>query len=259
MAPAWPPTGSVCWDARVVEAPVLSVDVPRRHGSQSRLLLLLHGYGEPVADLADRIDLIDPDGRFLAVYPEAPFERSGRQIWHRAMTAPDEAEVQFLTSMAALDRCLADLEQRFGLPASEAILGGFSQGGGVALGMLLGADVEQRPAAAFGVCSFAPVVQGFRVDRSAIAGRPYFLSSARRDRFAAIEQSRAGAALIQDAGIDLTYVESDGEHEMTDAAARQINRWLVDVEAGVPAAPSPLLEGAGADASAWSRTWTFVG
>lgn len=104
------------------------------------------------------------------------------------------------------------------------MVGGFSQGGGLALGLLLSADVRHVPAAAFGVCSFPPVVQDLRVDRTACAGRPYFLSSARQDHFADIEVSRAGAALLRDIGLDVTYVESDGDHEMTDRAAEQIGR-----------------------------------
>jgi predicted esterase len=82
------------------------------------------------------------------------------------------------------------------------------------------------PAAAFGVCSFPPVVKDLRVSRTACAGRPYFLSSARQDHFAEIQVSRSGAALLRDVGLDLTYVESEGTHEMTDDAARQIGAWI---------------------------------
>ena len=146
----------------MVDAPVLSSTVVHRSGPQTRLLVLLHGYGEPTEELTDRLDLIDPDGRFLAVVPVAPFERSGRRIWHRAMAARDEAEEQFRQSLRAVDALLGDLEREHGLPAAEAVVGGFSQGGGLGLAMLLGADVRHRPAAGFGVCSFPPHVQGFR-------------------------------------------------------------------------------------------------
>ena len=38
----------------------------------ARCLVLLHGYGEPSADLTDRLPLIDPDGRYVVVVPTAP-------------------------------------------------------------------------------------------------------------------------------------------------------------------------------------------
>jgi predicted esterase len=223
----------------VPDVPRLAPSIVERAGAPDRLLVLLHGYGEPAAQLTDRLDLLDPDGRFLVAAPLAPFERRGRAIWHRAMTARDEAEAQFRASLSAVDALLGDLERETGLPAREAIVGGFSQGGGLGLALLLGADVEHRPAAAFGVCSFPPTVQGFRVDRAAATGRPFWLSSAHGDHFAPIESSRAGAALLREVGLALTYVESDGGHEMTDEAARGIGRWLRELrDAGDGPAPT---------------------
>jgi hypothetical protein len=80
--------------------------------------------------------LFDPDAQLLAVAPDAPFERRGRTIWHRALTSPDEAAEQFVQSLAALDAHLGELERSTGLAASDAVVGGFSQGGGMALGEL---------------------------------------------------------------------------------------------------------------------------
>jgi predicted esterase len=220
--------------------------------------VLLHGYGQPTRELTDRLHLIDPAGRFLVVVPEAPFERRGRAIWHRALSDRDESEAQLLASMAALDGLLGDLEERLGLPASEAVVGGFSQGGGLALGLLLGAEVVHRPAAGFGVCSFPPMVQGFRVDRVAAAGRPYLLSSARRDHYAPIGVSRAGAALVRENGLALTYVESDGGHEMTDEAATRIGGWLAALDRGEPPSPTEPLPGPAADPAPYDGLWEHV-
>lgn len=241
-SPGWHPPGPVCSDRPVVETPVLSSTVLDRAGAQDRLLVLLHGYGEPIEQLSSRVDLLDPDGTFKVVLPHAPFERGGRAIWHRALSAREEAEVQYVQSLAAVDAHLGELEEQLGLAAADAVVGGFSQGGGLALGLLLSADVRHVPAAAFGVCSFPPVVKDLRLDRAACAGRPYFLSSARRDHFADIDVSRAGAALLRDVGLDLTYVESDGAHEMTDEAAGQIGGWLRGLGTGERATANPILD-----------------
>ena len=237
----------------MVEPPVLSSVTLERQGPQSRLLVLLHGYGEAPEQLTDRLHLIDPAGDFLVVVPDAPFEHRGRRIWFRAMTARDEAEAQLLASLAALDRLLGDLERTHGLAADEAVVGGFSQGGGLALALLLGADVAHRPAAGFGVCSFPPTVRGFRVDRTAAAARPFFLSSARDDHFAPIESSRAGGAVLVRAGLDLTYVEADGPHVMTDEAAAHIGAWLQGERPG-----RALLDGVDPGGSTFDGLWEHV-
>ncbi|MGN6695961.1 MAG: alpha/beta hydrolase [Aquihabitans sp.] len=238
--------------------PALAHELVERDGAHDRLLVLLHGYGEPASDLRDRLHLIDPDGRFLAVVPEAPFERKGRAIWHRALSVPDEAEEQFRASTAALDALLGELGDETGLDPAHAVVGGFSQGGGLALGLLLGADVRHRPAAGFGVCSFPPPVRGLRVDRRAAMGRPYFLSSARQDHFAPIEASRSGAVLLRDTGLDLTYVETDGAHEMTDDAARSIGTWLEGLDRGEPVTGSDLLAGVSPRSDLYDALWELV-
>ncbi|MFN8018895.1 MAG: hypothetical protein U0P45_12325 [Acidimicrobiales bacterium] len=238
-------------DATVVQQPT---DLAR-----ARLLVLVHGYGEPVATLTDRLALIDPERRHLVVAPEGPFEHKGQTIWHRALHAGDEADQQFRASLAAIDDLLGRVEDEHGLPASEAIVGGFSQGGGLGIAMLLGADVAHRPRGAFGVCSFAPHISGFRVDRAAATGRPCLLTSAHQDHFAPIEVSRAGAVALQQAGLDLTFAETDGGHVMTDEAAATVGRWLAWLDGGEPVERGhDLLADVGPRADYLEELWELV-
>lgn len=232
-----------------------------------RCLVLVHGYGEPSTDLTDRLSLIDPDRRFVVVVPTAPIEWRGRRIWHRPLSDPEAAARQYVESLAALDELLGSIGDELHIGPADTIVGGFSQGGGMAIGLLVGADVVHRPAAGFGVCSFPPMVPGLRVDPAAAAGRPYFLSSAHEDHFAPIELSRHGAVALRRLGLDLTYVEADGPHVMTDLAATQIGAWLTRLDD--PTAPgvtgrshgADLLDAAAADGSSeggWHRAWELV-
>ena len=214
--------------------PPLDATVVQQPTSPARLLVLVHGYGEPVEALTDRLALLDPEGRHLVVAPVAPFEHKGQAIWHRAMHAGEVADRQFRQSIDALDDLLDRLEAEHDLPAAEAVVGGFSQGGGLGIAMLLAADVRNRPAAAFGVCSFPPHIQGFRVDRAAAAGRRCLVVGAHEDHFAPIEVSRAGAVALRDAGLDLTWAEVTGRHVMTDEAASLAGRWLGSIDGGPP-------------------------
>lgn len=208
---------------RVPDLPLSSVVLQPDAGP--RCLVLLHGYGEPTADLTDRLPLIDPERRHVVVVPTAPIDRRGRRIWFRPAGDP-EAEAQYVESLAALDGLLGVISEELGFASDDIVVGGFSQGGGMAIGLLLATGVEHRPAAGFGVCSFPPIFGGIELRPTAASGRRFFLSSALRDHFAPIEVSRNGAQVLRDAGLDLTYVEADGPHEMTDTAAAQIGAWL---------------------------------
>lgn len=242
----------------MVEPLPLSCEVVPRPGPASRLLVLVHGYGQPTTELTDRLDRFDPEGRFLVAVPDAPFERRGGRVWHRALSERDEAERQLLVSLASLDALLGELEGRTGLPAAEAVVGGFSQGGGLAMGLLLGADVAHRPSAGFGVCSFPPMVRGFRVDRRAAAGRPYLLTSARQDRYAPIEACRACARLVRASGPELTYLEEDGGHELTDELADRIGAWLTALHRGDPLPPGDDLSETAETPLPYEGLWEHV-
>ncbi len=224
------------FSAAVIEVPSrVSYELLDRDDAGERLLVLVHGYGLPSSELTDRVDMIDPKRRCTVAVPQAPFEHRGLRIWHRAgHTAAEIAMEQYLASVRLLDDLLGELETGSGLSAEDAVVGGFSQGGGISLSLLFADGVEHRPAAAFGICSFPPSFEGFAVEPGAAAGRPAFLTSAHRDRFAPIEASRAGAAAFAELGLDLTYTEADSEHVMTDEAALQVGTWLHTVMDGSP-------------------------
>ncbi len=212
----------------MIELPTrVSYELLDRENTGERLLVLVHGYGLPSSELTDRVELIDPERRCTVAVPAAPFEHRGQRIWHRTMYKDEDvAAAQYIASVRLLDDMLGELEMETGLSSEDAVIGGFSQGGGISLSLLFAEGVEHRPAAAFGICSFPPAFEGFVADRDAGAGRPAFLTSAHRDRFAPIEASRAGAAAFAELGLDLTYSESDTEHIMTDDAAIQVGAWL---------------------------------
>lgn len=229
-------------------------------GPATRLLVLVHGYGESPDSLTDRLGLLDPDGRFHVVVPDAPFEHRGARIWHRALsTSPELAAEQYVESMHALDRLLATTCAATDLAPETAVVGGFSQGGGLAFGLLAGADVTTRPAAAFGVCSFAPSIRGFRVDPAAARGRPCLAVTARQDHFAPPEMSRVSAAALAAVGVDVTYEEIDSAHEMTDEAAAIVGRWLsAPVEDRPPGRSNELLRDADVSRSFYDGLWEPV-
>ncbi len=220
--------------------------------------MLNHGYGLSSAELTDRLALLDPRGDFLAVAPQGPYRHRDQVIWHKPALSTGASE-QYLTSLAALDHLLGHLQATTGLAAADAVVGGFSQGGGLGISLLFHAGVVHRPAAAFGIYSFPAAVPGFAVDRAAAAGRPVFLSSAERDRFGPIEMGRGGASLLASTGVDITYVEDDRDHEMSDLAAVEVGAWLADLRAGTlrSGVGNELFAGT-APSARYDGLWSFV-
>jgi predicted esterase len=223
----------------------LDHEVVERRGPQDRLLLLLHGYGQSPHELTSRLDLLDPDGRYRAVVPTGPLRKKGRPIWFRALSGDsEEANQQFLASFAQLDDFLDARCAELGLDRSQAVVGGFSQGAGLAMGLLLAASGRARPAACLSFCGFAPFVPGFRADPDAAAGRPVLFVGAERDRYVTAQDNRETADALAHLGLHVTYAPLDIEHVLTDEAARAAAPWLAEVADGAsPATIEPGLAG----------------
>jgi phospholipase/carboxylesterase len=247
----------VAWRTVTGPAPRLDYELATRSGAQDRLLVLLHGYGEPASSLLDRVDQLDPQARFLAVAPTAPFDKDGRPVWHRAMGGDSElAMTQLLQSLAAIDRFVDQIAAETGLERERAVVGGFSQGGGLAYALLLAASAAPPPAAAFGICSFPPPIPDYGIDPARVVGHPVFLTGALRDRFAPIDMSREAAVVLADLGLAVSYHETDSEHVLTDEAWLLAAQWLDEVCEGRP--PTTALPVVGDTSAHYVRSYRVV-
>lgn len=121
-----------------------------------RLLLLMHGYGA------------DERSRWAPAVP-----RPGGPLRHRAargpiavppgfswfdLTSPDPEVAQqgFVGALDAVDDLLDRVCEEYGMSRSDAVVGGFSQGGGIALALALGRSDRARPAAVLAMSPFIP-------------------------------------------------------------------------------------------------------
>ena len=75
------------------------------------------------------------------------------------MSAPPQADT-FAEVLDALDETLDAACAQFGFPRSEAIVGGFSQGAGLALALALRSGGEAHPAGALAMSPFLPGLDG---------------------------------------------------------------------------------------------------
>src|SRR5215510_9688486 len=116
--------------------------------ASNRLALLVHGYGADERDLGGLLTYLDPDGSLAAVLPRAPFAVPGTPgyAWY-GMFEGDRAEGSYADALAQLDDVLTEQAEALELPRSEALVGGFSQGAGLALGIALQRSERDRPIA----------------------------------------------------------------------------------------------------------------
>ena len=150
-------------------------------GSEAqRVLLLVHGYGADERDLGGLLTYLDPDGVFAAVLPRGPLRgaRSARVLVVRDVRRRRRPEGPTQTSLAELDDLLDEQCAALGFDRAEAIVGGFSQGAGLALALAL---QRERPAAPGGRARDEPVppaLDGLDVDDAAVGRSPCSCSTA---------------------------------------------------------------------------------
>lgn len=206
-----------------------------RPGPQDRLLLLVHGYAESPSPMTDRLERIDPEGRYVAVVPRAPFVHKGKDIWHRALfgESSDPFE-QFRQSLALLGDLVDGVCSAEGFDPAEAVFGGFSQGAGLALGLSVAVAARPRPAGCLAFCGFVPPIAGLPVSRARIAGMRMALFSSFDDEFIPAETSRQSAAVLTELGLDVTFRELHSGHRVTDESADLAGAWLAGEAIGQP-------------------------
>lgn len=193
-----------------------------------RLLFLFHGWSSEQHHLAAYVPLIDPDGRYTAVCPRAPHdlpEGDGASWYDRVDGEPVADSFQ-----SAVDR-VADLIDHemaaSGIGPEHTVVGGFSQGGFVALALALRVGAP-RFAGVWAMCCAMPEMAGSQLDVSpgSGGGRPALVQVGELDTIMPPERGRAAAAQLRAAGWNVTergYPMAHTQHLEMMADART---WL---------------------------------
>ena len=106
-----------------------------------RLLFLMHGYSAEQHHLASYVPLVDPDERFTAIAPRGPVplpdgDTDGASWWSIDFETFEFRTDEFEASLATLERFIADEAAAAGVPLERCVIGGFSQGGYLALSLV---------------------------------------------------------------------------------------------------------------------------
>jgi thioredoxin 1 len=201
--------------------------------SAQRLLLLVHGYAADEQDLGGLLPYLDPDGEFAAVMPRAPMAAPGTPgyMWYD-MVGGDDVAGQFATALDELDALVDEQCAQLGFDRAQAIFGGFSQGGGLALalGLFTAADGRVRVPPA-GVLAMSPAAMTGAVDPGARDVR-VLVQHGRDDPLIPVQRSRDLARDLRGFGIPTVYREYPMEHQVALEGLRDAREWLSEVLAG---------------------------
>ena len=191
------------------------------------LLILHHGRGTDERDLLPLADVFDPDGRLHAVSVRAPLQLPGSPGFHWYLVPsvgyPDPDT--FRGSYEALAEVHDELWERTGVPPDRTVLGGFSMGTVMSYALGLGAD-RPAPAGIMAFSGFIPTVEGWEPSLADRTSTRVLIAHGRNDPVIGVEFARRARELLEAAGFDVDYRESDATHSIDPADVPRASAWL---------------------------------
>lgn len=219
--PAYAPLGAeVSWGG-------LRVRTWGERRDPQQIVVLLHGWGAPGDDLVPLGQVLRSSGR-LFLFPEAPLVSpgGGRAWWHldidRLMKLRErggerdlrQEQPQGLVEAHDKVRALIDEAKRhFGLPASQVVLGGFSQGAMLATDVALGLEATLGGLVVLSGTFLAEPRWRAQLARP-VAPFPVLLSHGHDDPILPFYLAEELSAVLREARLPVTWIPFAGGHEI---------------------------------------------
>ena len=195
-------------------------------GEPEGALILMHGRGADEHDLEPLMDELDPERRLAGFLPRGPLSLPpGGAHWYvvERVGFPDPAT--FGPTFAALSAWADAVVEEAGIPPERVVLGGFSQGGAVALHAALGHP--ERLAGLFALSTYLPGGKSIERARSPVNhGLPVFQAHGSLDPLVPVELGRAACAALRSLGHPVEWHEYPMQHQVSLEEIQELARWL---------------------------------
>jgi phospholipase/carboxylesterase len=195
------------------------------------LLVLMHGVGSNEADLFGLAPYVPPQCHVLSL--RAPFTVGPQaHAWFEFEVLPGGQRrinaSQEMESRALLATEVAAHAKRLGVPPERVMLGGFSQGGIMALSLLL-TQPQLLNAAMVMHSRLLPEIESRICAPEQLAGKHLWLSHGLQDAVIPLANAKAIAQRVQAWPVALRYAEFPGGHEISQAELTQAMAWVNEV------------------------------
>jgi len=209
-------------------------------------VIFLHGSGASGSDIANAVDpLLRRLPDTVILYPTAPLRPYSlldgqlSRVWHDRKGLDPEApeDSEGIGEMGThLARLVSEINIKMNIPNSRIVVGGFSQGGHMAMHLGLRGFLAEPPAGVFALSSFlaegSAVYEAVRIAEG--EGRleempPLFMAHGKADWLVSVSWAQRSFELLRDLGMTKAkYLEFDGDHEVVASELKELYSWLED-------------------------------
>jgi phospholipase/carboxylesterase len=201
-------------------------------------VIVMHGLGASPTDFLSFVSSMDlaAVGPVRWVFPAAPIQpvtiNGGMEMpsWYdiRGMDIVSKQDEAGLRASAAEVQAVIDREIALGVPASRIVLGGFSQGGVMAL--LAGVRAPRRLAGLLDMSGYLALAPATAAERSeANRDVPIFMGHGRQDGVVPIAAGLASRDTLVGLGYAVEWHDYPIQHGVSPEEERDINAWLLKV------------------------------
>lgn len=214
--------------------------IPRDAKDGAPLLVLMHGRGADRFDLLDFAPMLAPDA--VAVCPQAPWPGQPwgygpGWAWYRFLGRNLPEPQSFERSQQELGAFLEQIRGALPVRTGTLVLGGFSQGGVMAMGYAV-----RNPGTVPLVMNFSgffPQHPSVHPSADAVRGTRFWWGHGTMDPSIPFETGEEGRAVLRQVGADLTTRDYAMGHGIGPDEVRDARAWLSAALAGTPPTDSP--------------------
>ena len=193
------------------------------------LIIMLHGFGANMQDLAGLAPMINPRG-YVYAYPNAPlpFDLGGGYTgWGWTPRGSDATPEDIRNTEKLLAVFFDEIFEQFKIEPGQAVLMGFSQGGG----MTYRCGLERAESFA-GLAALSATLP----DRDLLAeklpqnrNQPIFIAHGLYDPLIALDRAQAAKEFLEGVGYSPEYHQYEMAHEISGDVINDLVPWLARV------------------------------
>ena len=215
----------------MLDLPLSFLHRPAAPSAQPWLLVLMHGVGSNEQDLFGLAPYVPKN--FHVISLRAPYAMGPSAWGWFAFTVDAQGErtineAQEAASRQLVAQTLAAAAQQLGIPPARVVVGGFSQGGIMALSLLLSQPALLQAAMVLHSRLLTQVVP-LVAAHEALKGKQLWLSHGTHDQVIPLASAHAIRELVETLPIELSYSEYPSAHELIQQELVDAMGWLQEL------------------------------